>query len=288
MTTKAITSLIILMVLAPTLGTADQREPGPTPTRLVLFVASPAAPGEEEQPVVLVSGSVVSLRSDVVEAAFDEEVSELAARLKRVMRLGDIRLVVEELRPMAPDRSESIPVHENPQMELEATLLGRNADMATYRVFAREGGEVLADTRVTTEFGEQAVIGIMNGPASPYLFLVLAPMHAEADPHASAEPSPFSTPPRKIAGKDPSYTQEARDAKIEGIVILKLHIDERGKVSAVDVVKGLPGGLSEAGAEAVRTWDFSPALDEAGRPIAVDYMVTISFRLSDDSRESGE
>lgn len=85
-------------------------------------------------------------------------------------------------------------------------------------------------------------------------------------------------PPKKIDGRQPGYTEEARAARIQGIVILQAIIDEEGRVTHARVVKGLPMGLSESAIETVKTWTYSPAISE-GEPIAVYYNFTINFSL---------
>jgi TonB family protein len=74
------------------------------------------------------------------------------------------------------------------------------------------------------------------------------------------------------------YPEEARQARIQGVVILQTIIDTLGEVKNVRVLKGLPSGLTEAAIEAVTQWRFNPATLE-GEPVAVYYMVTITFSV---------
>lgn len=85
-------------------------------------------------------------------------------------------------------------------------------------------------------------------------------------------------PPEKIHSPDPVYPEEARMARIQGAVILQTIIDARGKVTDIRVLKGLPSGLTEAAVAAVSQWRFRPATLE-GEPVAVHYLVTISFSV---------
>lgn len=81
--------------------------------------------------------------------------------------------------------------------------------------------------------------------------------------------------PRKIRAVDPRYTGRAREACIEGMVILQAVITKAGTVRAVSVLKSLPG-LTEAAVKAVRGWKFKPATLD-GRPVEVYYSLTINF-----------
>ncbi|MXX76250.1 MAG: energy transducer TonB [Holophagales bacterium] len=77
----------------------------------------------------------------------------------------------------------------------------------------------------------------------------------------------------------PTYTEYARKARIEGKVILRLTIDEQGEVREdVEVLEGLDMGLTEAAIVALRQWRFEPALLD-GQPVAVHWTMTVNFRL---------
>jgi TonB family protein len=54
------------------------------------------------------------------------------------------------------------------------------------------------------------------------------------------------------------YTDEAREAGIEGTVILTFVVDERGHVRDIKVLQGLGSGLTEAAKRAIQTCAFSP------------------------------
>jgi protein TonB len=57
----------------------------------------------------------------------------------------------------------------------------------------------------------------------------------------------------------PEYPLIARRARLEGKVILDVHIDEEGHVTDIEVLKRAPLGLTEAAVEAVKQWRYEPA-----------------------------
>jgi len=86
------------------------------------------------------------------------------------------------------------------------------------------------------------------------------------------------THPEAIQKVNPKYPEEARKAKIMGIVIVETVINENGTVDDIEVVESPDESLSEAAVEAVRQWTFEPALCD-GRPVGVYYNVTLKFHL---------
>ncbi len=85
-------------------------------------------------------------------------------------------------------------------------------------------------------------------------------------------------PPQGIYQPQPRYTEEARLARIQGVVILEAVIDEEGNVVEVKVLKGLPMGLSESAVETASQWKYKPATLD-GRPVPVYFNLTVRFSL---------
>lgn len=77
---------------------------------------------------------------------------------------------------------------------------------------------------------------------------------------------------------EPFYTEEAREARVSGIVLVSLAVDPSGKPQNVIVVKGLGYGLDEKAIEAARQWSFRPGMKE-GVPVTVGIKVAVNFLL---------
>jgi TonB family protein len=84
--------------------------------------------------------------------------------------------------------------------------------------------------------------------------------------------------PVVISRVEPIYTEEARTARITGIVIVEAIIDRNGVVKNASVLKPLPFGLDQAALNAVRQWTFRPATLN-GQPVDVVFNLTINFKL---------
>jgi len=76
----------------------------------------------------------------------------------------------------------------------------------------------------------------------------------------------------------PRYPSEARRLGKEGVVILKLSLDEAGTVYEVEVLQGGGFGMEEASREAIMLSRFRPATSK-GRPVASQAILPIRFKL---------
>jgi protein TonB len=87
--------------------------------------------------------------------------------------------------------------------------------------------------------------------------------------------------PRKLKGVPPAYPEAARDARIEGVVILEALINPQGRVAEIEVLRGVPL-LEEAAVDAVQQWVYMPTLMD-GVPVPVLLTVTVRFDLTNRS-----
>ncbi len=86
-------------------------------------------------------------------------------------------------------------------------------------------------------------------------------------------------PPTVVYQPMPSYTQEARDARAEGIILLEAIIRKDGNVTDLKVLRGLGHGLDERAIDTIkRKWQFEPGTLN-GEPVSVQANIEISFRL---------
>jgi protein TonB len=84
--------------------------------------------------------------------------------------------------------------------------------------------------------------------------------------------------PKKIKNANPVYPDIAKQARVQGIVILECVISPQGKVTDVKVLRGIPL-LDQAAIDAVKQWVYSPTLLN-GVPVPVIMTVTVNFKLN--------
>ena len=191
--------------------------------------------------------------------------------------------------PASGGQSNSVYVHDGVSFEVRFNVRPEEGDAVTADVEIRRDGSWLAAPTVKTPLGERAIVSTTNGPEAPFLFLVVEidRVSRESVEHRGLRYAGRKdlmtvdgdvTAPRAIRKEPPQYTEVARQERIQGLVILRLVIDQTGKVTEVEVLKGLPYGLTETAIAAVESWEFEPAQYE-GKPVSVLYNITINFRL---------
>lgn len=89
-------------------------------------------------------------------------------------------------------------------------------------------------------------------------------------------------PPKKLKDAAPIYPAIAQAARVQGIVVMDVRIDEQGMVSDVRTLKSIPL-LDEAAMDAVRQWQYTPTLLN-GVAVPVLMTVTVSFTLRPQAR----
>ena len=84
--------------------------------------------------------------------------------------------------------------------------------------------------------------------------------------------------PQVVFSPEPSFSDEARKAKAQGIVLLLLVVGKDGHPYDVQVGQSLGMGLDEKAIEAVNHWRFRPATLN-GQPVATRIAVQVDFHL---------
>ena len=86
------------------------------------------------------------------------------------------------------------------------------------------------------------------------------------------------TIPQPIYSPEPSFSEEARKVKGQGIVMLTVVVGTDGHTYDIRVAQSLGMGLDEKAIEAVSHWRFRPATLN-GKPVATRVAVQVDFHL---------
>ncbi|MCX6592479.1 MAG: M56 family metallopeptidase [Acidobacteria bacterium] len=84
--------------------------------------------------------------------------------------------------------------------------------------------------------------------------------------------------PKLTQKVEPKYSEQARDAKIEGVVKLHVVVNEEGVAEDIYVLEGLEETLDQNAIEAITQWRFTPGTKD-GTPVAVEATIEVNFRL---------
>lgn len=99
-------------------------------------------------------------------------------------------------------------------------------------------------------------------------------------PQQTAHVSTAAAPPKLTYKPTPVYTDEARQAHIEGAVSIRIRVAANGAVSVLGVAHGLGHGLDQSALKVAQGMRFSPALDSTGHPVDWEGVVNVNFQIA--------
>jgi protein TonB len=89
----------------------------------------------------------------------------------------------------------------------------------------------------------------------------------------------LDTAPVSLSRKLPVYSMQARQLRIQGTVIMKVLVNERGTVDDVVLVEGVPGAdLNSSALKSAKSWTYRPAT-KSGVPVKVWKVEQVTFKM---------
>ena len=86
------------------------------------------------------------------------------------------------------------------------------------------------------------------------------------------------TPPTVMSRFEPVYSEEARKAKYQGVVVLSAIVRKDGTIEILKVIRSLGLGLDENAINALKKWKFRPGM-KGGKPVDVALNIEVNFSL---------
>jgi protein TonB len=184
-------------------------------------------------------------------------------------------------RPVAPPTAlpELVPTPAQPTAEMNEAQFQEEVS----RRLALEVQKLEADIRARTPTPVPTVR--LEVPA------VIEPLPLPTSPPTATIPSPVPSPTRAIVREGslvaldqvdlqprilkivkPPYPPLALQARIGGVVLLRVLVSEKGEPARIEVLREARGGLTQAAVEAVRQWTFAPATKDG---VAVQTWMTV-------------
>lgn len=114
-------------------------------------------------------------------------------------------------------------------------------------------------------------------PAKP---VVPAPQKRAAEPRVEEACAEAPTKPVPTDKPEIEYPIEAREAGLEGRLVLAVHVAPDGSVERVEIVSGVGEALDRAAIRIVERWRFEPAR-RCGQAVGAVYTLARRFELGD-------
>lgn len=132
----------------------------------------------------------------------------------------------------------------------------------------------------------EAVVGVETSAgvdAVPTDELVTRPAPSRVEPGVApgtlVDEADVDTAPVSLSRKAPTYSMQARQLRIQGTVVMKVLVNERGTVDQVVLVEGVPGAdLNTSAMNAAKSWTYRPAT-KGGVPVKVWKVEQVAFKL---------
>jgi len=253
--------------------------------------------GVSEPPKVVTSSYLQYRITATIQTEFD--LAEEQKQIRKTFNLKDARLLTEADFGWPKDKSEKtfhmfrldskeylilitpIDVVRKPQFRLE--------------VFEQSGKEKtnLLNTEFSIPEKNIAVFGFEDKQGKPYFvsFRILGWMPGQATGQAAGiagKPEAGEGPvraigeikaPRLLKRVEVVYPEDARKARVEGVVIVEVTTDTFGRVRTVKILRSIPM-LDQAAIDAVRQWIFEPRLF-GGKPREMIFTTTVTFQIKE-------
>lgn len=253
--------------------------PGELPVKVVLVVGFPSGQEPATEGKLLLPGTVL-LPGEVVGPP-SAPIAEQAERLKGAFNLAKVEVSPPLTYVMKVGEEQVINTPAG-TLDLRLRLVEFDAETAMLRV-GLSTGDRTSESKLMMKRGTPGIVGGRDGEAAPYFFVSLEPLTRDSRTWEEAVhrvDEKGITTPKLVLPVQPTYPEEARKARVMGVVVLQALVDEQGVVQQVEVLRSLEKGCTDAAVQAVRQWRYEPArFAKSGKPVAVYLTVTVNFKL---------
>lgn len=196
---------------------------------------------------------------------------ERTGRIAEIRRLNNPFVRVPPGAPSSPEALRSVG---------EAMVDSAAAALSQWQYDAPADGPVSFNIAFNFQPGAETTAMQDSRSFSPGTVINLPPPSAPAWPAAAGAVRVGGNvrAPTQVRRVNPVYPPEARDARIQGVVIMEAIIGEDGRVRDTRVLRSIPA-LDAAALDAVRQWEYQPTLMN-GAPVPIVMTVTVQFTLA--------
>jgi TonB family protein len=250
-------------------------------TKMTMSMDAPGVP----------AGPLVRLEMHMWLASPDElngfpALRQYAASAQRAMNISAAGDAVEKLFQQVPGAAEKLRVLTEEAARNSGSLTLKIQE-AVYNPKGAPNAPIAAITIELAEISSDAIDDSIFAPPPDFQLVSVAELIKVSTPVPPVPQGLRQIPPGQQIGRgapmviykvDPEYTEEARRAKLEGGVLLKIVVGADGVAKNIQVVRSLGLGLDEKAIEAVSRWKFRPG-EKNGQPVDVTATIMVNFRL---------
>ncbi len=166
-------------------------------------------------------------------------------------------------------------------LSLELTVTDASSRKFLVEVFEHNDGtrSNLLSTEAGLPKSTYTVFGFKDLRGNPYFVALQIGEWILGPGGAARAVGPYVQPPKLIKMVEPIYPRTAREARIDGSVVMEAQTDIYGRVQNVKILRSIPL-LDQAAIDAVRQWVYEPMVI-GGKPQSVIFTVTVRFDLKD-------
>jgi TonB family protein len=137
-------------------------------------------------------------------------------------------------------------------------------------------GDLVQMDPVSVEFKVNSIL--LSVPCDDLIGVMFVPPTPTPTSDERIEPMTGSLRPTILYREKAKYTDKARNNGVEGTVVLQVVFHRYGLFTDINVIRGLPDGLTENAIEAAKKIRFQPAMKD-GQPISVRGVLEFDFKL---------
>jgi protein TonB len=190
-------------------------------------------------------------------------VAVMTAKMDLPARIKTPPTIIDFWPEPVPPPPEPVPQPPTSKTETPKSTIDHTKPIVTTPT--HDDGPTIDTTAIPPDFG--TVAGSGTDAAPPYV---------PPPPMPVVVPARFATPDWLVK---PPYPDDKRRLEEEASLKLRLTIDERGRVVAVDPVGRVdPSFLASARKHLIAHWKYKPATED-GRPVVSTTVVTLRFQL---------
>jgi TonB family protein len=154
-----------------------------------------------------------------------------------------------------------------------STAAGAGVAMLRHPALAERVAAILDAGRIRKSASVGARIGVLLAAVA-----VLVPLSAFQNRTVYKAGVDGVTVPKVVYKTQPSYTEEAKAAKIQGTVGLSAVINAAGRAEEITVTRSLDPGLDTNAILSLTQWTFEPGTKD-GQPVDVGVAIEFNFKL---------